>query len=280
MHAPSARQGLAPSSLSSSALSAHPAPNASEPQQGALPAQVAALVWRGDALGSSVSAVVSSGWAALDHELPGGGWPCRSLTEVLCAQFSVAEWRLVGPALRRIAAAGGQIVVVGPPLCPHLPGLEHLGLGERHLVWIQAGAPAERLWVTEQLIKSNAAGAVLAWLPQAGPAHIRRLQACALGCDAPVFLMRPESAGFEASAAPLRVQVACAADWELRLRVLKRRGPALEGLLALPSVPGGLDQVLTPRLRRVSQLLSSRQNNHVVGRPVAQYANEQRLAAH
>ena len=34
----------------------------------------------------------------------------------------------------------------------------HVGLDERHLVWGQAETPAELLWVTEQLIRANAAG--------------------------------------------------------------------------------------------------------------------------
>ena len=50
----------------------------------------------------------------------------------------------------------------------------------------------------------------------------------------------------EASAAPLRVHATFALDWELRVRILKRRGPAFDGTLRLPSVPGGLASVLTP----------------------------------
>jgi protein ImuA len=155
--------------------------------------------------------------------------------------------------------------VVGPPKHPHLPGLIHEGLDQRHLVWIQADAPAERLWVTEQLIKSNAAGAVISWLPQARQEQIRRLQIGAQGCDGLVFLFRPESAQHEASAAPLRVHATYGLDWELRVHVFKRRGPIHDGLVVLPSVPGGLSSVLTPRLMRPSQLITPRENVHAVG---------------
>src|SRR5690606_4547467 len=88
-----------------------------------LPAAVQAAIWRADALGTPLTSVLSSGWPTLDQELPGGGWPCHSLTEILCAQGSVLEWRLVGPALREVAGKGGTVVVVGPPKHPHLPGL-------------------------------------------------------------------------------------------------------------------------------------------------------------
>ena len=193
----------------------------------------------------------------------------KSLTEVLAAQPSVLEWRLLAPALRTVVAAGSQVVLISPPRHPHLPGLLHEGLDDRKLVWIQAAPPAERLWVTEQLIKSNAAGAILAWLPQARQEQIRRLQICAQACEGLVFLCRPESARHEASAAPLRVQAGVGLDWELKVDIFKRRGPVHDGCLVLPSVPGGLSAVLTPRLRQPSRLISSREAAGAVGRPVA-----------
>jgi protein ImuA len=231
-----------------------------------------AALWRGTEFGPVVSTTVSSGWAALDKELPGGGWPCHSLSEVLSPQPSVLEWRLIGPALRQVVAQGGQVIVVAPPKQPHLPGLSHEGLDQRHLVWIQAEAPAERLWVTEQLIKSDAAGAILAWLPQARQEQIRRLQISAQSCDGLVFLFRPEAARHEASAAPLRLHATYGLDWELQVQVIKRRGPVHAGVTVLPSIPGGLTSVLTPRLLRPSQLLqplsaTPRENLHAVGSP-------------
>lgn len=221
-----------------------------------------AAIWRGTEFGSVVSDTIATGWDALDKELPGGGWPCGSLAEVLSPQPSVLEWRLIGPAIRRVVATDRQVVVIGPPKHPHLPGLAHEGLDQRHLVWIQADAPAERLWATEQLIKSNAAGAVIAWLPQARQEQIRRLQISAQACDGLVFLFRPESAQHEASAAPLRLHATYGLDWELHVQVFKRRGPVHDSVVVLPSVPGGLASVLTPRLQRPSLLLAPRENAH------------------
>jgi protein ImuA len=189
------------------------------------------------------------------------------VTEVLATQPSVLEWRLLSPALRQVVASGGQIVVVGPTRHPHLPGLLHEGLDERKLVWIRAEAPSERMWVTEQLIKSNAAGAVVAWLPQARQEQLRRLQVCALACEGLIFLCRPTAARHEASAAPVRVHASVGLDWELRVNVFKRRGPVHDGEVALPSVPGGLASILTPRLRKPSRLISRGATADVVGSP-------------
>lgn len=257
-------------------------------RRGDLPPDIEAALWRGDQLGSPVTSVVSSGFAALDAELPGAGWPCHSLTELLQAQPTVTEWRLLAPAMCQVVARGGHIVVVGPPKSPHLPGLKYAGLDERHLVWVQAEAPAERLWVTEQLVKTNAAGLLVSWLPQARQEQIRRLQVCAQACDGPVFLCRPAAAEHEPSAAPLRVQLRFGLDWQLHVHLLKRKGPAHEGEITLSSVPGGLESILTPRLRRPSHLLASRHvgddprvvQAHVVGSAAPRQPTVRRVTAH
>jgi protein ImuA len=187
------------------------------------------------------------------------------VTEVLATQPSVLEWRLLSPALRQVVLAGSQIVVVGPTRHPHLPGLLHEGIDERQLVWIQAEAPSERMWVTEQLIQSNCAGAIIAWLPQARQEQLRRLQTRAKACEGLVFLCRPTAAGHEASASPLRVHAGVSLDWELKVNVFKRRGPVHEGEVTLPSIPGGLSAILTPRLRKPSRLISRGATADVVG---------------
>lgn len=252
---------------------------------GSLPPDIEAAIWRGSELGSTVTGVLPSGFAALDAELPSGGWPRRSLTEILQPQPTVTEWRLLAPAMRQVVAAGGDVVVVGPPKGPHLPGLRYAGLDERHLVWIQAEAPAERLWVTEQLVKANACGLLVAWLPQARQEQIRRLQVCAQGCDGPVFLCRPAAAEHEASAAPLRAQLRFGLDWELHVHLLKRKGPPHDGTIVLPSIPGGLESIITPRLRKPSEIIASRarrearEAEHVVGSPASRQPSERRVSA-
>ena len=245
-----------------------------------LPGEVPEGVWRGSELGSQVSETVATGWPALDAQLPGGGWPRRSVSEILAPQPAVLEWRLLGSALAQAVAAHGQVVLVGPPKHPHLPGLVHAGLDARHLVWIRAETPAERLWVTEQMIKSDAAGAIVAWLPQARQEQIRRLQVCALACHAPVFLCRPETARHESSAAPLRVHARYALDWELQVEIFKRRGPSLDAPVHLPSIPGGLASVLTPRLLQPSLLKRRMETVDAVGSPAPRVRSGRQLAVH
>jgi protein ImuA len=248
------------------------------PARRPLPEAVASLVWRGNALGTPTTSVVSTGFDALDRELPGGGWPCHALTELLQAQPATLEWRLLAPAIRPLVAAGQSVVVVAPPRQPHLPGLHHAGIDERHLVWVQADTPAERLWCTEQVIRANAFGALIAWLPQARPEQIRRLQVSAQDCDAPVFLFRPQQAQREASAAPLRVIADLGPDWSLQVHILKRRGPVHDGAIRLDAIPGGLSSVLTPRLMQPSQLVSL--PSSVSNREVTSHALGSTVASH
>lgn len=254
-----------------SASAPHPAPLPApvRPPGGLAPLDDARLqgrLWRGSSLGSATAPVLPSGFPALDAELPGGGWPLQAVTELLMPQFGALEWRLLAPALqswwaaqagpaappgrraRAAAPALRSLLLVNPPHAPHLPGLRALGLPPSALIWVKAATPAQQLWAAEQAIKSRVA--VLAWLPEARPEQIRRLQVGALGSDAPAFLMRPEPAGQQSSAAPLRLIVQPGADWQLALRLLKRRGPAHEGWLMLPAVPGAIDPLLTAARRQ------------------------------
>lgn len=215
----------------------------------ALPAHVAEAVWTGADLGGAIERTVATGFSQLDAELPGGGWPTHSLTELLLPQSALCEWRLLGPALPGLLGTAGRLYLVAPPKRPHAGGLAQLGVKPEQVVWIAAAAPAERLWVTEQLVKSDPAGAVVAWLPQARPEQIRRLQVHAQSCDAPVFLIRPITALADSSPAPLRLTAALGMGWHLDVRIPKRRGAALDRVLALPAMPGNLDIVIPPRLR-------------------------------
>ncbi|WP_431258889.1 hypothetical protein ACQ86G_00875 [Roseateles chitinivorans] len=95
---------------------------------------------------------------------------------------------------------------------------------------------------------------MLAWMPQAAPEQLRRLQVLAQSFEGPVFLFRPLAARHDPSPAPLRVVATIAVDWALDVQILKRKGPAHETPLRLASIPGGLEQVLTPRVMRPSTM--------------------------
>ncbi|MCO4093916.1 MAG: translesion DNA synthesis-associated protein ImuA [Acidovorax sp.] len=212
---------------------------------------VAEALWRGTEVNASAVRTVRTGFDALDAQLPGGGWPTHSLTEVLTPQAAFCEWRLLGRSLPALMQDGGRLYLIAPPKQPHAGGLAQLGVTAEQVLWIDASKPVDRLWVTEQILKSGPAGAVLAWLPQARPEQLRRLQIHAQSCDAPVFLFRPLATLADASPAPLRITVAPAQGWDLEVRIAKRRGSCLDESLYLPAMPGNLADVIPPRLHTV-----------------------------
>ncbi|MDN5751898.1 MAG: translesion DNA synthesis-associated protein ImuA [Nitrosospira sp.] len=187
-------------------------------------AQFKSRIWRGDAFGSSPDEVVSSGFDKLDKALPGGGWPTRSLTELLLPAEGLGEIRLLSESLRQIIRRGGNILLVSPPYIPYMHAWENLYMDSRRILIAGVYKPAERLWVLEQGIKSAAFGAVVGWLPEVSQQTTRRLQIIARAAAGLIFLFRPVSAQFEPSAAPLRILLGSARRHVLSVRILKRRG--------------------------------------------------------
>lgn len=213
-------------------------------------------IWRADELARPVGAVVASGHAALDAQLPAGGWPVGALVDVLQAQSQQNEWRLLLPALAR---THGAVLLVGAPHQPFGPGLAAQGLDPQRLLCITAPTAAQRLWATEQALRCADVTAVLAWFPQTGPGQVRpdqlrRLQMAASTHNKLLFVMRPESARAESSPAVLRLLVAISSGVSdpadlanhdaLLLHILKRRGPPLAQPLLLPARPARLTALL------------------------------------
>ena len=193
-------------------------------------------LWRGDELGAADAAVIGTGHAALDAQLPGGGWPVGALTELLQAQAPAHAWQLLLPALAQaVAQKGGPVAVIGAPYEPFAPALAAGGLPPEALLWIRSEAPAARLWACEQALRCAEVAAVLAWLPRARVGELRRLQLAAAQHEALLFVFRPESVAQSASPARLRLQLADAGPQHMDIHILKRRGPPLAAPVTLPA---------------------------------------------
>ena len=221
----------------------------------ALPADLP-HVWQGREMPCAEEGAVATGHAALDAELPGGGWPL-GLVEVLQERPEQHVWQLTAPALAQsLQSQAGPVVLVAAPFAPFVPGLQAQGIGGDRLLWIRAARPAERLWATEQALRCAEVAAVLAWLPQAKSAELRRLQMAAQQHNHLLFVFRTLRSVQDASPARVRLQVA--GTQEMELRILKRRGPPLERTLLLPPHPGRLAALLQARKRRPSPLSTPR----------------------
>lgn len=213
-----------------------------EPPRPLRPELLHPAVWLGHQLGRQLQATVPSGFADLDAQLPGGGWPHRGLTELLLPHAGLGELRLLSPCLAALQQAGKLLMLFDPPEALSGWALCELGLDVQQLLVIQTRARvlpgADSLWALEQALKSGHVGAVLAWLPPRLRAErLRRLQLAAHVHDGPAFVFREMAATQRPTAAPLRLALKPAGADALSLQVLKRRGPPLETPLRLPLPP-------------------------------------------
>ncbi|MDR3388286.1 MAG: translesion DNA synthesis-associated protein ImuA [Rudaea sp.] len=179
-------------------------------------------IWRRSAATQPHVRALATGLRELDALLPGGGWPCGALTEILFEYDGLGELALLMPALAELTRRRQRVVFVAPPYIPYAPALGTCGLDLRCVVQIQATA-AEGAWSAEQCLRSGSCGAVLGWLPEADYTQLRRLQLAAESGDALAFLFRPARAATTQSPAALRLHLHGNAD-EVDIEILKCRG--------------------------------------------------------
>jgi len=199
-------------------------------------------LWLGHQLGRHAEAAVPSGFAPLDAQLPGGGWPRRALSELLLPHPGVGEIRLLAGSLVATQSAGRLVMLFDPPADLSAPALGALGFDVEELLIINTRSRVipgtDSLWALEQALKSGHVGAVLAWLPpRLQPERLRRLQLAAHTHDGPAFVLRETSAAQRPTPAPLRLALRAGGADKLAVRVLKRRGPTLASVLQLALPP-------------------------------------------
>ena len=219
-------------------------------------------VWRAGELGGASLQTVGTGYAALDHVLPGGGWPQGALTEVLQPQAGLHEWGLVLPALAAAQAASPlqMTVLVNTPFLPFGPALGARQFTMQRLLCVTDGQSGQGrhgdgpslLWATREALQCADVCAVLAWLPDARSAHLRRLQIAAHAHNKLLFVFRPLRAQHESSPAPLRLLLegALGDAGNLLVDVFKRRGPPLAAPVLLDTRPARLAALLSASRER------------------------------
>ena len=181
-------------------------------------------IWRGDQYAKVAVESIPTGFAELDAQLPGGGWPRAALTELLTNQRGIGELRLLLPALARLSKDDKWLVLVAPPHRPFAPGFESLGVNLARLVVVETRSDGESLWATERCLRSGSCAAVLAWPGSGRPqTPLRRLQLAAEEGKSLGVVFSSTRNATHPSPAPLRIQLA-ASRGRLELQILKRRG--------------------------------------------------------
>ncbi|MDB5815024.1 MAG: hypothetical protein JWM03_1612 [Rhodocyclales bacterium] len=188
-------------------------------------------IWRGDRLAGLDAESITSGFAQLDAQLPGAGWPRGVLIELLSVTRGIGEVSLLLPALRHCIAEEAPVAIVA------LPGMAHAPAWAAHMpltrLWVVEASKDDIAWCVELLLASGALGAVLAWLPaNISNKSLRRLQLAAEGGRSLAFIFRSFSCMHMASPAPLRLSLTGSRQG-LCIDIFKRRGPPCDKTLLL-----------------------------------------------
>lgn len=163
---------------------------------------------------------IPSGQTALDEQLPGGGWPLGSVTEILLDHRATGELRLLLPALAQLSTQDLRWQLwLNPPLQPCAPALQQWQLDTERILLAQADHANDLCYCLEKSLLSGGCQAALIWCGKLDKALMRRIQLAAESAQAPVFLLRPASFAQHPSVAALRLRLHA----NQRLDILKRR---------------------------------------------------------
>jgi len=190
-------------------------------------------VWRGGELEQTAQPAVTTGHAALDRELPGGGWPTGTLSEVLHDSAGIGEVAFLSGAMMRASEVERLVAWINPPHLPYAPALAQSGLALDRCLVVRPANREDALWAAEQALRSGACGAALLWLGESNDyAVLRRLQMAAQAGRSMAVLFRSTAAERLSTPAHLRV-VLERDDGLLKIRIPKRRGPPLSTPVSL-----------------------------------------------
>lgn len=226
-------------------------------------------VWRVTDLARE-DVVLPSGHAGLDAQLPGGGWPVGGLVELMPDRPDAHVWQLLLPALSALVRQqAGPLVLLGAPHAPFGPALAAQGLPPERLLWIRAGEPAARLWAAEQSLRCQDVAGLIAWLPQQASQGLRRLHLASRQHHKLLVGVRETAAQRQASPSPLRLVLQ--GQDEMRVQIVKRKGPPLVAPVVLPAWPERLRALLASRRRTPEHQprLHTERGSHVLDRLVA-----------
>ena len=196
-------------------------------------ARIRELCQRGQATERSPAAI-ATGHVVLDAVLPGGGWPCGAITELMPGTTGIGELSLVLPALAALTRAGKYLAWIAPPHLPCPQALTQRGLALDHLLLIETTDTAATLWAAEQLLRCAHIGAVLAWPAALDDRRIRRLQLAAEAGGGCGLIYRPASAAAVSSPAALRLRLT-GTQQGLGIHIQKSRGGRPHAVVVHPA---------------------------------------------
>jgi protein ImuA len=188
----------------------------------------------------------SSGAAAVDRLLPGGGLRHGMLVEWLAERPGCGAGTLGLLAAREACRAGGMMVVLDRAGMFYPPAAAGWGVDPARLIVVRPKNARDEIWAAVQSLRSPVVAAVWTMIDRLGSRNFRRLQLAAEAGGTLGVLVRGASARGQPSWADVRLEVrARQGDWETRRQgELVHRGASLS--------PPLLVSLSRPRLIQVS----------------------------
>ena len=150
---------------------------------------------------------VTTGCPPLDRLLPGGGLRRGTLVEWLAAEAGSGAATLALIAAREACRQGGLLAVLDPQRWFYPPAAAGLQVDLERLLVVRPPHRSDDAWALDQLLRSRAVGAVLAWPDDWDEHTFRRLQLAAEAGAGLGLLVRPASVRRQPSWAELRLLV-------------------------------------------------------------------------
>ncbi len=183
-----------------------------------------ARLWRGHRQTAVTLTPELTGFAPLDRELGGAGWPRGALSECLLDRPGIGELQLALPLLQRLTAQQKYVFWINPPFIPYAPALARSDVDLDQIVQIDTDTRSDLLWTLENCLRSPATGLVMAWPENLAARDIRRLQLAAEAGQSICILFRNRQQASQSSPAALRLELAPDSQLGLQVNILKRRG--------------------------------------------------------
>lgn len=189
---------------------------------------------------------LSTGFTDLDNALGIGGWPQGATTELLINNTSISGIDLLLPTLSTLSRSARWLVLISPPHIPYAPALAAYGVDLSRLLIIQPHTEKDRLWATEQALKSGSCSLVISWEETLTGKYLRRLQLAAKEGQCWHIQFRSQHAGEQTSPAALRLKLSFSHQ-NIQVTIIKQRQSWSGKTLYLPLPDILSTQALSPR---------------------------------
>jgi cell division inhibitor SulA len=214
----------------------------------------------GKASSQSSTPGIDTGFAYFNQQLADAGWPSQGITEILYDRPGTGELSILLPLLRHLSQGERWLVWVAPPFQLHTPALLQAGVDSRHILQITPQSGKDRLWCTEEALKSAAVSLVLSWPGHLKAEHVRRLQIISNQYQAPCVLFREQ--GTLNTPCALRIHIRSIDQDHAHINILKRRRgwPPPPFTLRLRNCPGHRYQNQRAAQARAAQITNDQQS--------------------